>query len=375
MQSSSKTDLYYIHLYNDFSGSPRVLRDAIDSEVHQSQQTYVFTSKHKGFLDGAAAQRVNCFYARSNNKYLQLFYFLIAQFFIFVKLFSYLVSGAIQGRKAIVIINTMLPFGAAIAAKLLARQVIYYVHETYITPESLKLFLRFFIEHCASHVIFVSKYLALQERFIKPHQEVIYNGLRSDFPVIQDVDYRFKFSNKQLFFAGSLKSYKGVDKLVKIANALPTFKVVAAVNCTQQELDGFISQYKPPSNMHILIRPKNIHEHFAASFLVLNLSDVEHCVETFGLSLIEGMATGSPVVAPPVGGPTEFVNKYNGLLINAERVAKIIEFINYLNSSEAIWQRFAKQAYLDAQSFTSVQFKITFKDYAIRHEFIAELHH
>lgn len=367
---ANNVDLYYVHLFNDFSGSPRVLRDAIESQVNDSSNTYVFTSKHNGFLDNVNAQRVNCFYARSTNRYIQLFYFLLSQITLFTQLFAYLLSGFIKGHKSTVVINTMLPFGAGLASKLMRAKVVYYVHETYIKPELLKQFLRFFIEHCATHVIFVSKYLQSAESFLKPTQSVIYNGLRSDFSLITEVDEDLKFSGKQLFFAGSLKLYKGVDQLLQLAELLPEFKVMAAINCEVEELNEFFSERNVPDNVAFVARPANIQDYFASSFVVLNLSLPDSVVETFGLSLIEGMAFGSPAVAPLVGGPVEFVNKENGLLVDSRETEKIVEFIRYLNSSIDIWRLFSNQAFITSKRFTSAEYKKSIKHYFIQHNLV-----
>lgn len=85
---SNNVDLYYVHLFNDFSGSPRVLRDAIETQSVSPDNTYVITSKHKGFLDNANVNRINNFYARSHNRYIQLIYF----FFVSDNTFSYIID-------------------------------------------------------------------------------------------------------------------------------------------------------------------------------------------------------------------------------------------------------------------------------------------
>lgn len=367
---SNNINLFYVHLFNDFSGSPRVLRDAIDSKVLNSTETFVFTSRHAGFLDGADAKRVNCFYARSSSRFIQLFYFLVAQFFIFFQLSFYLLNGIYNKKKSIVVINTMLPFGAGLAAKIFGESCIYYVHETYIKPDVLKRFLRFFIEHCATHVIFVSKYLRKVEGFSKPKQNVIYNGLRSDFPLVTKVNSELKFCSKELFFAGSLKEYKGIKQLLRIAELLPEFEVVAALNCEQAELELFILENIIPSNMKLYSRPSNIQKYFERSFAVLNLSLPDGWVETFGLSLIEGMAYGSPVISPPLGGPTEFVHDKNGLLIDARKISNIVAFIKYLNSSIDIWSSFSEQAFISAKVFSAAEYKQSFKQYFKHYELI-----
>jgi glycosyltransferase involved in cell wall biosynthesis len=241
--------------------------------------------------------------------------------------------------------------------------VIYYVHETYIKPELLKQFLRFFIEHCATRVIFVSKYLQSVESFVKPHQSVIYNGLRSDFPVITSVDENLKFNGKQLFFAGSLKLYKGLEQLFELATLLPEFNVVAAINCEIEELNEFLRNRTISGNVKVMARPSNIQQYFANSFVVLNLSLPDDCIETFGLSLIEGMAFGTPVIAPPIGGPVEFVDDKNGLLIDARKTQEIADFIKYLNESIDVWHTFSQHAMLISQRFSSAEYKKSFKLY------------
>ncbi|UUO23045.1 glycosyltransferase family 4 protein [Colwellia sp. M166] len=360
---SNNIDLFYVHLFNDFSGSPRVFKDAIDSNINNFGKTYVVTSKHQGFLDGVNASRINCFYARSNNRYMQLFYFILSQILLFGQLSCFLLKGRLEGRKSTVIINTMLPFGAGLSAKFFANSIVYYVHETHIKPDVLKCFLRFFIEHCATHVIFVSKYLQQTESFKKPLAEVIYNGLRTDFPVVKDVDSKAKFMHKQLFFAGSLKSYKGIDQLLQLALHLPDFKVIAAVNCEEVELAQYKKSNIIPKNMLFHIRPLNIQSYFEQSFLVLNLSLPDGWVETFGLSLLEGMAFGSPVISPPVGGPIEFVNSSNGYLVDSRQTEKIVEFILHLNSSFDVWNAYSQQAFQTSKLFTAEEYKKSFKAY------------
>jgi len=62
--------------------------------------------------------------------------------------------------------------------------------------------------------------------------------------------------------------------------------------------------------------------------------------ETFGVTLIEGLATGRPALSTNSGGPADIVNASNGLFINgfsAEDISKgIQEFIeNYENFNQA----------------------------------------
>jgi len=82
-------ELYFVHLFNDYSGSPRVLRDAIDCELEHSDKKYLFTSGHKGFLTGASCNLKTVPYKRSSNKFIVLFHFMIAQIYTFFLCFRF----------------------------------------------------------------------------------------------------------------------------------------------------------------------------------------------------------------------------------------------------------------------------------------------
>lgn len=350
-------DLYYIHLFNDYSGSPRVLKDAIDCNVNDSKHTYIFTSNHSGFLGSDNNRRVNIFYARSNFRIIQLIYFFLAQFHLFLKLMGFLFLSRLKKRNVILIVNTMLPFSALVAGWLMKGRVVCYIHETFIKPDIFKRFLRFFIEYFSTNVVYVSQYLRDNEPFSRPDEFVIYNGLRSDFPAVPSFNKQKKFIGKKVLFVGSLKEYKGINQLVKLAEVNGNINFTAALNCEQSDLKDFISKVDIPSNLYLLVRPNNLQELFAESFLVLNLSLPNAWVETFGLSIVEGMAFGNPVVAPPVGGPTEFVNSNNGALIDSKNTQEITRFIERLSSSYTLWSSYSDNAFESSKYFSADRFK------------------
>lgn len=176
-------NIFFIHHFNDYSGSPPGAQRCTIQSLNDLDDTklILFTSHHAGFLSGLPVT-TKCFpYARSSNKIQQLFYYLFSQVYLFFQLAFSLIVARYAREKNIVVINTMLPFGGALAAKLFgADEVVYYVHESSVRPRALKLFLRFMIELTATKVIFVSHYLGNEERFSSPEQHIVYNGLRSE---------------------------------------------------------------------------------------------------------------------------------------------------------------------------------------------------
>lgn len=359
--------LFVVHLYNDYSGSPRVLREIFDCNLLPSKDIYLFTSKHSGFLSDVNCNVVNIFYARAGSRFLQLLYFLLSQISLFFVMSAHLICNRIRGRETVVLINTMLPFGAGFAGSFFASEVVYYIHESHIRPILLKKILRSVVEYSADFVIFVSHYLQENEIFRKPVQSVIYNGLRSDFSDGEPIDQENKYANKKILFAASLKEYKGTLQLITLAEQLPEFNFVAAFNCTEQELTLFCSINRLPKNMVALSRPSNLKYLFRESYLVVNLSLPDEWVETFGLSLLEGMALGSPVVAPPVGGPKEFVNSDNGLVSDSRDTQAITTYIRDIDRSFYKWKYFSDQAIETAKKFTPEQYRMNIKAFFVEH--------
>lgn len=363
-----KSDIYFIHLFNDYSGSPRVLRDAVDACENIKEKKYIFTSSHSGFLDNADCDYIRFFYRRSQNRYVQLFYYLVSQIHLFFLLSKYIFRSRCAGQKSTVVVNTLLPFGAGIAGKFFASKVVFYIHESYISPPLLKKLLRVVVDNCADHIVFVSHYLLRDEKFKKPQQQVIYNGLRDDFSSKILFSPNQKFKKKQVIFAGSLKLYKGIEQLALIAKALPDFNFIAAINCEKEELNDFLRDHLCQFNINWVARPDNLENLYAESFAVLNLSLPDLVVETFGLSLLEGMTLGCPAVAPPIGGPIEFVDKSCGLLVDSRETDQITSFLTLLASDFTLWKKYSQNAQKSASRFSSDTYRMAVRQYAKQHK-------
>ncbi len=71
--------MVFIHLFNDRSGSPKVLSQVIKAAANNDIVTEVITSAHgDGFLSDVADVQSRLFYKRSENKLLTLGFFLIS---------------------------------------------------------------------------------------------------------------------------------------------------------------------------------------------------------------------------------------------------------------------------------------------------------
>ena len=332
----------FIHLLNDFSGSPKVLSQVL-KRFEKSNDIELYTSKDEGFLSNLTANHKHFFYKRFNNKFLTLFSYVLSQLDLFFKILKY-------KKEDTIYINTLLPFGAAIAGKLKACEVIYHIHETSIKPNILKKFLRYVVSKTASKIIFVSNDLASKEAFENKNTYIVHNALENNFlEIASKYEYKFLYDEKFIVtMICSLKEYKGVLEFITIASNLVSqnhisFKLI--LNAEQTEINNYFENKNIPSNIEIFSKQKDLEPFYSKSSLVLNLSRVDICIETFGLTIIEAMAYGIPVIVPPVGGPIEIVEEgLEGFLISSYEIDKVAKKIAELSNNEITCINLSKNA-------------------------------
>ncbi len=73
--------------------------------------------------------------------------------------------------------------------------------------------------------------------------------------------------------------------------------------------------------------------------------------EGFGLTILEAMAVGIPVIATTVGGVTEFINENNGWLIPPESPESLADVLVHYNSFQDQFIEIAKNAKEDMKKF------------------------
>lgn len=135
---------------------------------------------------------------------------------------------------------------------------------------------------------------------------------------------RFILAEKQsvLFtigFLGSLNSHnKGLDILLTACKDLPfNFEIkIGGTGTLQQYYMDMVHSFKMEGKVNFCgsINPDLISNFYSD----INLFVLASRYETFGIVLIEAMASGIPVVATRCGGPEDIVNDQNGILIRID---------------------------------------------------------
>lgn len=300
--------IIFIHKYNDLSGSPKVLSHVIKAVQKINVKTELITSQHEeGFLDCVADKTIVVPFYRSENKVITLIFYLYNQFILFFKCLRYF------NKDVVFYINAVGPFGAALAAKLLNKHIIYHIHETTVNPKALKTFLRFVISLTADKVIFVSNNLKELEHFKSKQEYVLYNSLDYDFEFYEDKVKEINVVNEyNLLMVCSLKFYKGILEFIELAESLREnheFNLVLIISADKNEINDYLNGIVLPENITVISRKTDISPFYDSSHLLLNLSRPDQWVETFGMTVIEGMSFGLPVIVPEVGGPREIVRE------------------------------------------------------------------
>ena len=347
----------FVHLLNDFSGSPKVLSQVITTVQKNDFELALFTGKSKdGFLSGLTDKHHHYFYKRSENKWMTLVTFISSQIILFFKLLKYM------NKDVVIYVNTMLPFGAALAGFVMRKPVIYHVHEISLTPLALKSFLRGVIRLTAKKIIFVSRAVQSSEQFSDKKEYVVYNALSDAF-----VNKALNQKNSQpkdcfnVLMLASLKAYKGVQEFVEIAKSLESnahISFTLVINATQKDVNLYFRDKNVTHNMEILSSQSDVIPFYNKTSMVLNLSHVDAWVETFGLTILEAMAFGIPVIVPPVGGPAEIVTDgIEGYLMPSYDVNSISKKIKALSLDKALWTRLSKNAIQRSKYFNEVTFE------------------
>lgn len=333
------------HLFNDYSGSPKVLRQVIDDLLQHGCRVDLITSRG-GVLDTLSKNdRLNirhydyCFSGR--NIVTALRYCRI-QIYTFFLAFKYLFK-----QDAVFYINTLLPAGPALAGKLMGKKVVCHYHENASVKGRSYKMLSWIMQRTASEIICVSDW---QRNSLKRKKNVfvIPNVLPQEFrDAFEGIDPRTLNGTNTVLMLSSLKGYKGIYEFIELSRRLPQYKFRLVINDTKENTRTFLSNLniEPPTNTEILCRQENVIPFYREASLVLNLSDKEKFVETFGLTALEAMTAGLPVIVPTAGGIADMVEHgMNGYRIDIKELDEIERHIDKILSDKELYNKLSSNA-------------------------------
>lgn len=343
------------HLYNDYSGSPKVLRMALQNLLEKGYRVDLITSRG-GVLDELDGypnlKRSSYPYRFSTRPAVTMLRFCFVQLYTFLLSFRYMFQ-----RNTVFYINTLLPIGPALAGRLMGKRVIYHYHENAFVKGAFYTMLCRDMQALATEIICVSRY---QASFLKRDKgvTVIPNALPATFVERLSSDTDAAFRRKQVLMLGSLKGYKGTAEFIRLARQSASYKFCLVINDTQEKIDSFLSENRieVPQNLTIYPRQNDVVPFYREASLVLNLSNKEQFIETFGLTALEAMSAGLPVIVPTAGGIAEMVEDgMNGYKIDVQELDRIAETIDLIFSDHGLYKRLSENALKYSRKFNAGQ--------------------
>lgn len=339
------------HLFNDYSGSPKVLKMVLQGILDKGYKVDLITSKG-GVLDEFTGhtnlKRVSYGYRFSANPIITMLRYWGVQLYTFLIAFRYLFQ-----KQTVFYINTLLPVGPALAGRLMGKKVIYHYHENAFVKGLFYKILAAVMQKLAHKIICVSQY---QRSFLDRKRGVcvIPNALPKEFTSRLHPDAEAAFGRQTILMLSSLKEYKGTREFIELANRLPQYKFVLVINDVQENIDSFFYKYNIFCSQNLIIYPRqnNVVSFYNKATIVLNLSDKHRFVETFGLTALEAMSAGLPVIVPTEGGIAEMVTDgENGYKIDVQDLNKIVEYIHLLLSDQELYNKLSNNASAYSRNF------------------------
>jgi glycosyltransferase involved in cell wall biosynthesis len=190
----------------------------------------------------------------------------------------------------------------------------------------------------------------------------VYNALAAEFA---ERATRAQYCSRQdggfvLLMVASLRDYKGVPELLSLCERLigrGDLRFELVVNDDAPAIDRYFEARRLPGNLRVHPRIADTAPFYAAASVLLNLSRVDQWVETFGLTILEAMAYGLPVIVPPVGGPTELVEDgVEGYRVDSRDVALLERRVLELADDPGLCNRMSAAARERASQFSEADF-------------------
>lgn len=106
------------------------------------------------------------------------------------------------------------------------------------------------------------------------------------------------------------------------------------------------------NNLEIHPRHEDVSPFYNETSVVLNLSDKEKHIETFGMTALEAMSAGIPIIVPTEGGIAEIVDEQNGFKIDVQDLPKIEHAIVAMLTDRELYLKMAENALTKSKEYS-----------------------
>ena len=343
------------HLFNDYSGSPQVLRTVIEGLLKKGYNVDLVTSRG-GVLDeleGKENLRMRQYnYRFARNKFIRCMRYAWVQMQVF-----FIALGYMFKKDTVIYINTILPIGAAVGGRLAWKKVVYHYHENAKAKSTAYRILAKVMQLIASEIICVSQY---QRSFLRRKRRIhiVPNALQESFTARLMPDSERAFENQRVLMLGSLKEYKGTREFIELAKRLNKYNFELVINDSQENIDRYLEERSIvlTSNLMIYPRQEDVTPFYNRASLILNLTNKKYAIETFGLTALEAMTAGLPVIVPTVGGIAEMVTDgENGYKIDSQDCEEVKKCIENILRNKDVFVNLSRNALAKSRMYDAVR--------------------
>ncbi len=236
-----KKHIICFHLFNDYSGSPKVLKMALEGMLRKGYRVDLVTSRG-GVLDelqGVGDCHLHHYsYHFSTNPLVTMLRYAAVQALTFCWALRWMFA-----RNVTFYINTLLPVGPALAGRLTGKRVVYHYHENATVKGVFYRLLAAAMQRLAHRIICVSEY---QASFLRRRDKVtvVPNALPREFVEKLHPDAEAAFERKTVLMLSSLKAYKGTKEFIEMSQRMPEYRFVLVINDTKENIDKYLVDNK-----------------------------------------------------------------------------------------------------------------------------------
>ncbi len=343
-ESMSKISLLVVLYVSENSGASKVVQTLINRLTDDHFRIVLVLPKKNEFALGFSSS-INIHYVPIPRISFHVLFRLTDCITSFVKLRKIICEERIE----VIHCNGLLNLVPALVARQLNVPLVWHIHELEVRPKPIfTVFLRL-CQLLADRIICVSDSVA--NLFPKSSKvQVICNGVDDSYlkPVsAKDVlasRQKFGFSSDSFVVTilGRIVPIKGIEWFIRLAEEFISRKEYDVSKVKFLIVGGFIEGHESYLDA-ILKRLGNESLHGQVVYLgemddpkpILRATDVlVQCsiiAESFGLSLIEAMAMGKPVIASNSGGPVEIVDdEIDGFLVDPKDVCRRADILDLL---------------------------------------------
>lgn len=346
----------FIHLLNDFSGSPRIINEKIAAYNALGEECFVITNDDCGFIRPPGRFRFVAY-----RKHRSRLRWSIALLLWHLQVFWLVLRFARRGD--VVHASTMLSAPHLVAARWKRARAVIHLMEIRVSPNFHKRVLCAIIAAFADRIVYLSRYVEdiLGFRFDNIPHHITYPCVDRTIVDAARAQDSVAGTATQDFTVGMVCSmiwHKGYREFVALSQLCPDVSFVLVLN---GDAGAFATEFPDatrPSNLSVHFNVPRISDVLRNFDLLISLTRREGWIETFGLTLVEGMTFSLPVIAPNVGAPREFViDGVNGYLMDEADLPAIAGRIRDIRADPVLYAAMRTSAHETAARFTPARFR------------------